>query len=207
MVLPFPTSELLRFGLAVSRRSARLTRRTILRAAPAIELFDDDLADMLGDQADDQVDDPFLVAAAVSVVRVRLPILHHSSDLFGDEMHDGVDDPLFVAVAVAAAAVVAVAAVVTVTIAVMIVIMIMMVIVMMVIAVAVALAAVPVARAAPFVASIPVVAVRPQHALERFEPFENLASIVVTHGRPPVGDWPNGPLPAPFAPATLGDQG
>ena len=74
----------------------------------AIELGDDDLAHVLGDQTDDQVDDPLLVAA-VSPVRTCLAILQVPVEVLDDEVDDGVDDAFLVVIAAAVAALVAVA--------------------------------------------------------------------------------------------------
>jgi hypothetical protein len=74
----------------------------------AIELGDDDLSHVLGDQTDDQVDDAFLVAA-VSPLRPCLPILQVPVEVLDDEVDDGVDDSFLVVIAAAVAAFIAVA--------------------------------------------------------------------------------------------------
>ena len=62
----FRPQGLLRFRFA-ARRSGRRFR--IGTADPAVELLDDDLAHVFGNEADDQIDDPLLVAAAPVVRR------------------------------------------------------------------------------------------------------------------------------------------
>jgi hypothetical protein len=67
-------------------------------AEPAVELFGDDLADMLGDQPDDQVDDALLVAAAAFLVLwlARHAVVDDPLDALADQVDDRVDHSLLV---------------------------------------------------------------------------------------------------------------
>ncbi|MBX3025710.1 hypothetical protein KF840_12455 [bacterium] len=94
-------------------RSARLVgarrrRGRLARAQSAIELVGHDLAHVLRNAADDEVDDALLVATVVTLPgRPTLPVLEQAIDALGDQVDDRVDDPLLVEVAIVAVMIVA----------------------------------------------------------------------------------------------------
>lgn len=178
-----------------------------------------DLPDVLADQPNGVIDDARLAAVVAAALRLRLLILDETLQTLPDQLHDGVDDaPLLeVAVTASATAIVAVVttvsvaatatAIVTIVVPAVIVVIVTISAIMAVVTTAavvpivtmraivpivVASIVVPVAIAAAVLPSAFVTGARPNEPFERFQSFEDLTSIVVSHGLPPSGrlPWP-----------------
>ncbi len=144
-----------------------------------------DLPDVLSHQPDDAVDRLPLAAAVVASLRLRLLVLEEALQSFADQLDDGVDDALLLELAVRTPAM---ARIVVVPAAAMVVAVAPVVPLVAVVAAAI----VAVIVVAPIPAAVttlaPVLAspgTRADQPLERFQPFEDLTSIVVPHGNPP----------------------
>ncbi len=155
-------------------------------AEAAVELIGDDLLHVLGDQADDQIDDALLAAALVAPARLCLAVVEQADDLLGHQANDGVDDALlFEIAAVAPPLLVAMVLVAVVLVAVMI----LVVVLVAVVAVAARMVAVPIAAVPRLVAVVvAATAVAARHAFQRLQPFENFPPIVVPHDSLPGRD-------------------
>jgi hypothetical protein len=146
------------------RLVARLRSLTGATHTAAIELRRHDLLHMLANQPDDQVDDALLfeatvVPAFVMPCRSCLLVLHDATDLLGHEPYDRVDDALLLEILAATIAIVVVMLPAAVTVF-------------------------SVTAVVPPGSTL--VEVRPHQMFERLQPFENLAPVLITHGRPPL---------------------